>query len=85
MWELKSSLSSAHNTSPGPDGIPYEMLVTLKRGFTIKSSLPIQSNLYGAGVSSCMERGHSNIYPKTRKRSKKLSQLPTNSTHELHL
>ncbi|GFU38113.1 probable RNA-directed DNA polymerase from transposon X-element [Trichonephila clavipes] len=26
MFELKRALSSAHNTSPGPDGISYEML-----------------------------------------------------------
>ncbi|GFW03219.1 RNase H domain-containing protein [Trichonephila clavipes] len=26
MWELKRALSSAHNTSPGPDGISYEFL-----------------------------------------------------------
>ncbi|GFW25070.1 putative RNA-directed DNA polymerase from transposon X-element [Trichonephila clavipes] len=26
MWELKRALSSAHNTSPGPDGISYELL-----------------------------------------------------------
>ncbi|GFT02049.1 RNase H domain-containing protein [Trichonephila clavipes] len=26
MWELKRALSSAHNTSPGPDGIFYELL-----------------------------------------------------------
>ncbi|GFW67634.1 putative RNA-directed DNA polymerase from transposon X-element [Trichonephila clavipes] len=26
MFELKMALSSAHNTSPGPDGISYELL-----------------------------------------------------------
>ncbi|GFT75963.1 reverse transcriptase domain-containing protein [Trichonephila clavipes] len=26
MWEMKRALSSAHNTSPGPDGISYELL-----------------------------------------------------------
>ncbi|GFT43144.1 putative RNA-directed DNA polymerase from transposon X-element [Trichonephila clavipes] len=26
MWELKRVLSSAHNTSPGPDGISYELI-----------------------------------------------------------
>ncbi|GFX75685.1 putative RNA-directed DNA polymerase from transposon X-element [Trichonephila clavipes] len=26
MWELKRALSSAHNTSSGPDGISYELL-----------------------------------------------------------
>ncbi|GFX63660.1 putative RNA-directed DNA polymerase from transposon X-element [Trichonephila clavipes] len=26
MFELKRALSSAHNTSPGPDGISYELL-----------------------------------------------------------
>ncbi|GFU00306.1 putative RNA-directed DNA polymerase from transposon X-element [Trichonephila clavipes] len=26
MWELKRALSSAHSTSPGPDGISYELL-----------------------------------------------------------
>ncbi|GFT29384.1 putative RNA-directed DNA polymerase from transposon X-element [Trichonephila clavipes] len=26
LWELKRALSSAHNTSPGPDGILYEIL-----------------------------------------------------------
>ncbi|GFU13040.1 hypothetical protein TNCV_4952111, partial [Trichonephila clavipes] len=26
MFELKRALSSAHNTSPGPDGISYVLL-----------------------------------------------------------
>ncbi|GFX07162.1 probable RNA-directed DNA polymerase from transposon X-element [Trichonephila clavipes] len=30
MFELKRALSSAHNTSPGPDGISYELLRHLK-------------------------------------------------------
>ncbi|GFU73461.1 probable RNA-directed DNA polymerase from transposon X-element [Trichonephila clavipes] len=29
MYELKRALSSAHNTSPGPDGITYELLLHL--------------------------------------------------------
>ncbi|GFW00095.1 putative RNA-directed DNA polymerase from transposon X-element [Trichonephila clavipes] len=32
MFELKRALSSAHNTSPGPDGISYELLRHLNEG-----------------------------------------------------
>ncbi|GFV11351.1 putative RNA-directed DNA polymerase from transposon X-element [Trichonephila clavipes] len=58
MFELKRALSSAHNTSPGPDGISYGIASPFERGFT-KSPLPIQPNMEGAGVSYSMARSHS--------------------------
>ncbi|GFS53294.1 RNA-directed DNA polymerase from mobile element jockey [Trichonephila clavipes] len=65
MFELKRALSSAHNTSPGPDGISYVLLSPFERGFTSKSPLPIQPNMEGAGVSYSMARSHSDPHFKT--------------------
>ncbi|GFW98568.1 putative RNA-directed DNA polymerase from transposon X-element [Trichonephila clavipes] len=47
MFELKRALSSAHNTSSGPDGISY-IASPFERGFTSKSPLPIQPNMEGS-------------------------------------
>ncbi|GFY11578.1 putative RNA-directed DNA polymerase from transposon X-element [Trichonephila clavipes] len=82
MWELKRAFSSAHNTSPGPDGIYYELLRHLNED-SLMSPLPIQPNMEGAGVPYSMARSHSDPHSKTWKRSKEPSQLSTNSTHEL--
>ncbi|GFX80412.1 hypothetical protein TNCV_177511 [Trichonephila clavipes] len=69
MFELKRALSSAHNTSPGPDGISLCIASPFERGFTSKSPLPIQPNMEGAGVSYSMARSHSDPHFKTWTRS----------------
>ncbi|GFW52165.1 putative RNA-directed DNA polymerase from transposon X-element [Trichonephila clavipes] len=62
MFELKRALSSAHNTSPCPDGISYELLRHLNEDSLVsKSPLLIQPNMEGAGVIYSMARSHSVI------------------------
>ncbi|GFW69743.1 RNase H domain-containing protein [Trichonephila clavipes] len=41
MWELKRALSSAHNTSPGPDEISYELLCHLNEDSLETIVIPI--------------------------------------------
>ncbi|GFV06938.1 hypothetical protein TNCV_2916981 [Trichonephila clavipes] len=86
MCELKA-LSSAYNTSPGPDGISYELLRHLNEdsliSFRIWREPNIQPNKEGAGVSYLMARSHSDCHSKTWNRSQEPSQLSTDSTHEL--
>ncbi|GFT04409.1 hypothetical protein TNCV_1929321 [Trichonephila clavipes] len=71
----KGALSPAHNTSPGLDGISYELLPPFERGFTNKSPLPIQPNMEGAGISHSMARIHTDFYSKTWKDPRTLSAI----------
>ncbi|GFU64522.1 hypothetical protein TNCV_2526371 [Trichonephila clavipes] len=63
MFELKRALSSAHNTSPGPDGISYELLRHLN-GDSLVSLLAYSTEYEGAGVSYLMARSHSDPHSK---------------------
>ncbi|GFS74416.1 RNase H domain-containing protein [Trichonephila clavipes] len=49
MFELKRALSSAHNTSPGPDGISYELLRHLSA-----DSLVLSNTSWGADRTSLL-------------------------------
>ncbi|GFU96919.1 putative RNA-directed DNA polymerase from transposon X-element [Trichonephila clavipes] len=51
MFELKRALSSAHNTSPGPDGISYVLFPRhLSEDSLVSLLLPIQPNMEGKQV-----------------------------------
>ncbi|GFW99906.1 uncharacterized protein TNCV_2126141 [Trichonephila clavipes] len=85
MFELKRALSSAHNTSPGPDGISYELLRHLNED-SLVSLLYLFNRIWREQVyPTRMARSHRDPHSKTWKRSKEPSQLSTDSTHELPL
>ncbi|GFW59332.1 putative RNA-directed DNA polymerase from transposon X-element [Trichonephila clavipes] len=95
MCELKRALSSAHNTSPGPDGISYELLRHLNEDSLI-NLLYLFNRIWREQVARrllaieqvaaySMARSHSDSYSKIWKRSKGPSQLSSDSTHELSL
>ncbi|GFU21482.1 putative RNA-directed DNA polymerase from transposon X-element [Trichonephila clavipes] len=85
MLELKVALSSAHNTSPGPDGISYELLRQLNED-SLVSLLYLFNRIWREQVypTEWQEAIVISIL-KPGKRSKEPSQLSTYSTHELPL
>ncbi|GFV76546.1 probable RNA-directed DNA polymerase from transposon X-element [Trichonephila clavipes] len=83
MFELKRALSSAHNTSPGPDGISYELLRHLNED-SLVSLLYLFNRIWREQVYPTQWQ-EAIVIPILRhgKRSQEPSQLSTDSTHEL--